>query len=45
MKYTDYNHGPIAAKNEGNYIDGYSMLPPKQWFKSPHPVKNYKDDC
>lgn len=45
MKYTDYNHGPMAAKNEGNYIDGYSMLPPEKWHKSPHPVKTYKDDC
>ena len=47
MKYTDYNHAPMAllSKNQGNYVDGYSLLPPKAWYKSPHPIKMYKDDC
>lgn len=45
MKYDDYNHGPVIAKNTGNYVDGYSILPPNDWYKSPHPVKMFKGDC
>lgn len=38
MKYTDYNNLPMVGLNTGSFEEGYSMLPPSQWYpQPPHP--------
>lgn len=34
LKYTDYNHLPMADNNN-NYEYGYSFLPPEKWYPQP----------
>jgi len=39
MKYTDYNHLPVASGYKStDYEYGYSFLPPEKWFPENQPV-------